>query len=59
MALQAVGVGGYDATSSNNLQKGGQPMATPNPLIRFHYEDYQSLPESMSARYELLDGDLL
>jgi Uma2 family endonuclease len=34
-------------------------MSTPNPLIRFHYEDYQSLPESMSARYELLDGDLL
>jgi Uma2 family endonuclease len=34
-------------------------MATPNPHIRFHYEDYQALPESMSARYELLDGDLL
>lgn len=34
-------------------------MAIPNPQIRFHYEDYQALPESMSARYELLDGDLL
>jgi hypothetical protein len=45
--------------AATTLQNGERPMATPNPLIRFHYEDYQSLPESMSARYELLDGDLL
>jgi len=34
-------------------------MAVPNPHIRFRYEDYKTLPESMSARYELLDGALL
>ncbi len=34
-------------------------MAIANPHIRFHYEDYQTLPEFISARYELLDGDLL
>ena len=34
-------------------------MAISNPPIRFHYEDYKTLPESMSARYELLDGALL
>ena len=34
-------------------------MAAPNPQIRFRYEDYKSLPESMEKRYELLDGDLL
>ena len=34
-------------------------MTVPNPQIRFRYEDYKSLPESMGKRYELLDGDLL
>ncbi len=34
-------------------------MPVPNPNIRFTYEDYKSLPESMSKRYELLDGDLI
>jgi len=34
-------------------------MIAPNPQIRFRYEDYKSLPESMEKRYELLDGDLL
>jgi Uma2 family endonuclease len=34
-------------------------MAVPNPHIRFRYEDYKTLPESMLARYELLDGALL
>ncbi len=34
-------------------------MTVPNPQIRFRYEDYKSLPESMEKRYELLDGDLL
>ncbi len=34
-------------------------MSAPNRQIRFRYEDYKSLPESMEKRYELLDGDLL
>lgn len=34
-------------------------MTVPNPQVRFRYEDYKSLPESMERRYELLDGDLL
>lgn len=34
-------------------------MSVVNPHIRFTYEDYKSLPESMEKRYELLDGDLL
>ena len=34
-------------------------MSAPNPHIRFRYQDYRSLPESMSKRYELLDGALL
>ncbi len=34
-------------------------MPVPNHQIRFRYEDYKSLPESMEKRYELLDGDLL
>ncbi len=33
-------------------------MNVANPNIRFTYEDYQSLPESMEKRYELLDGDI-
>lgn len=33
-------------------------MSVVNPHIRFTYEDYKSLPESMEKRYELLDGDL-
>lgn len=34
-------------------------MAVPNPNVRFTYDDYRSLPEDMSRRYELLDGELL
>lgn len=34
-------------------------MSVVNPNVRFTYEDYRSLPESMEKRYELLDGDLL
>lgn len=34
-------------------------MSVVNPHIRFTYEDYKSLPESMEKRYELLDGDLI
>lgn len=34
-------------------------MAVARPDIRFTYEDYKSLPESMERRYELLDGDLV
>lgn len=34
-------------------------MATPNRKIRFTYNDYRSLPESMTGRYELLDGDIV
>jgi Uma2 family endonuclease len=33
-------------------------MSVPHPYIRFTYEDYSSLPESMEKRYELLDGEL-
>ena len=32
-------------------------MATPNPLIKFTYDDYLNTPED--KRYELLDGDLI
>lgn len=34
-------------------------MSVVNPNVRFSYEDYKSLPESMDKRYELLDGDLI
>lgn len=34
-------------------------MSVINPHIRFVYEDYKSLPESMAKRYELLDGEIL
>ena len=34
-------------------------MNVVNPHIRFVYEDYKSLPESMTKRYELLDGEML
>lgn len=34
-------------------------MSVVNPNVRFSYDDYQSLPESMEKRYELLDGDML
>ena len=34
-------------------------MSTPNPRVRFTYEDYQTLPESMIGHYELLDGDIV
>lgn len=30
-----------------------------NPRIKFRYEDYKSLPESETCRYELLDGELV
>ena len=30
-----------------------------NPHIRFVYEDYKALPESMARQYELLDGEIL
>ena len=33
-------------------------MNVVNPAIRFTYDDYQSLPESMEKRYELLDGEI-
>ena len=29
------------------------------PRIKFTYEDYKSLPESETKRYELLGGDLV
>jgi Uma2 family endonuclease len=34
-------------------------MSVTNPNVRFTYEDYQSLPESMEKRYELMDGDIV
>jgi len=34
-------------------------MSVPYPNIRFTYDDFQTLPESGSRRYELLDGDIL
>jgi Uma2 family endonuclease len=34
-------------------------MSVVNPNIRFTYDDYKSLPESMEKRYELLEGDLV
>mgnify|MGYP006291007093 CR=1 FL=1 len=34
-------------------------MPVARPQIRFTYEDYKSLPESMDKRYELLDGELV
>ncbi len=34
-------------------------MSVVNPDIRFVYEDYKALPESMEKRYELLGGELL
>lgn len=34
-------------------------MSVVNPNVRFTYEDYKSLPESMDKRYELVDGDLV
>ena len=34
-------------------------MSVVNPHIRFVYEDYKALPESMVKRYELLDGEIL
>ena len=36
-----------------------QPMSVVNPQIRFVYEDFKPLPESMAKRYELLDGEIL
>lgn len=34
-------------------------MAAPKAAIQFTYEDYKSLPESETRRYELLDGELV
>ena len=34
-------------------------MSVVNPNVRFTYQDYKSLPESMEKRYELLQGDLI
>ena len=34
-------------------------MSVVNPDIRFVYEDYKALPESMAKRYELLGGEIL
>lgn len=34
-------------------------MSVVHPQIRFSYDDYKTLPESMEKRYELLDGDLV
>ncbi len=34
-------------------------MSVINPNVRFTYQDYKSLPESMEKRYELLQGDLI
>ena len=34
-------------------------MSVINPNVRFTYQDYKSLPESMEKRYELLHGDLI
>jgi len=33
-------------------------MNTPNSRVRFRYQDYKGLPESMDRRYELMDGAL-
>ena len=32
---------------------------TVKPRVKFTYEDYKSLPESETKRYELLGGDLV
>lgn len=34
-------------------------MAEPKAKIRFTYEDYKTLPESKTKRYELLGGELV
>lgn len=34
-------------------------MSVPNPHLRFTYDDYQTLPESMTGHYELPDGDIV
>ncbi|MDJ0893173.1 MAG: hypothetical protein QNK18_18510 [Gammaproteobacteria bacterium] len=34
-------------------------MSVINPNVRFTYQDYRSLRESMDKRYELLHGKLL
>ena len=39
--------------------KAMRAMSVVNPHIRFVYEGYKSLPESMTKRYELLDGEML
>jgi Uma2 family endonuclease len=49
--------GGY--TERIATRRGVALMSTPNPRVRFTYEDYQTLPESMIGHYELLDGDIV
>jgi len=34
-------------------------LAVKRPKIRFTYQDYKSIPDSETKRYELLDGELL
>jgi Uma2 family endonuclease len=34
-------------------------MSVVHPQIRFSYEDYRSMAESMEKRYELLDGEMI
>ncbi len=48
----------YCYNSSNAIDLRSE-MNTPNPHVRFRYQEYKSLPESMEKRYELLNGALL
>lgn len=34
-------------------------MSTPNPQVRYRYDDYKSLSDHTDKRYELLNGDIL
>jgi Uma2 family endonuclease len=56
-ALSRPQAGGY--TEPIATRRGVEQMSTPNPRIRFTYEDYQTMPESMIGHYELLDGDIV
>jgi Uma2 family endonuclease len=56
-ALSRPQAGGY--TEPIATSRGVEQMSTPNPRVRFTYEDYQTLPESMIGHYELLDGDIV
>ena len=48
-----------DYSVNNDRQNGAETMNVVNPRVRFTYEDYKTLPESMDKRYELLDGDII